>query len=513
MTHQLLNRISFGPTKATKKRLQKLGYAAFLEEQLHPSATPVAAVEKRKKQYKFVVKRYQNRSFTYYDAPPEKSWALLSKNNFKDMQQPAAETLLNSCLHALYSPWQLQELVVQFWHHHFSISITANNQAAVSLPRYDKTIRQHAFGNFRHFLEAIAKSPTMLCYLGNVSSRASPANENFARELFELHTMGEEGYVANEYTDWKDVPGAKEGKAIGYLENDVYEAARAFTGWTVADGAPTHSGAEKKPNTGEFLYLESWHDDYQKRVMGVEIPNHQAPLQDGQKVLDLVAAHEKTAQFICTKLCRYFIADTPPPQLVARAAALWQTQQDAPDQIRQVLRLILSAEEFHASLGGKFKKPNELLLSLFRSLEVEVLPNMHLHWMLKEMGQPAFAWPAPNGFPDRAQYWSSGNLLLQRWNVMPKLFYSNWHLLFDDFDQLLPDPEASSAAVVQQCLERLLGQEAADKFPHRQRLVDILLREGRTADQVPLTYNEEDKRHQFAQIWAFVAMTPDFQYR
>ncbi|MGH1335713.1 MAG: DUF1800 domain-containing protein [Aureispira sp.] len=513
MSHQLLNRLSFGPIASAQKRLEELGYVAFLEEQLYPPSTIAPALQKRKDAFKFVVDKahYKNRGFQYYNAPLKETWKLLDQNIQDKIYLPPSEVIVNNCFQAIYSEWQLEELLVQFWHNHFSVSVEADQRVGLALPTYDKSIRQHAFGNFRVLLEAIATSPAMLFYLDNASSRASPANENFARELFELHTMGRAAYLANDYAHWKEVPGAKEGKAIGYIEEDIYEAARAFTGWSIAYGSK--EDADTRPDTGEFMYVDSWHDHYQKRVLGVEFSAHQAPLKDGQMVLDLVAFHEKTAYFLCTKLCRYFVADEPPTDLVKRAAQLWIKTQKSPDQIRQVLRFILSSKEFHASLGTKFKTPFQLLLSLFRSLQVEVVPNLHLRWMLGELGQMPFSAPAPDGFPDRAEHWSSSNMLLQRWNVMPKLLYSNWHKIFSNFEQLFLDTQQSSQAIVQQCLERLLGKKQATAFKHKEHLMALLLRENKTADQAPLIYNAEDKKYLFAQLWAFVAMTPEFQYR
>lgn len=512
MTHALLNRLSFGPTRATKKHLQEIGYAAFLEEQLYPA--PLSPdLEQRKKDFRFVVNKaaYKNKGFHYYNAPLEESWLLLEQPNQDKRWLPPSEVFLNNCFQAIYSEGQLEELLVQFWHNHFTVSVPSDQRVGVALPLYDKMIRQHTFGNFRAFLEEVAKSPAMLFYLNNASSRASPANENFARELLELHTLGRPAYLANEYSYWKDVPGAQQGKPKGFIESDIYEIARAFTGWSVANGSEEEN--DIRPNTGAFMYVDHWHDPYQKRVLGVEIPAHQGPLEDGLAVLDLLAAHEQTARFICTKLCRYFVADKPPSSLVNRASQLWIKTQKEPDQIRQVLRLILSSKEFHASLGQKFKTPYELLLSLFRSLEIEVVPNLHLRWMLRELNYPAFGAPAPDGLPDRADYWSSSNMLLQRWNVMPKILHSNWHKFFTDVDELLPEAQWSSQEVVQKTLERLLGEEQAANFEHKKPLIDLLLREQHTAEQPPLTYDDADKQYLFAQLWAFVAMTPAFQYR
>ena len=140
----------------------------------------------------------------------------------------------------------------------------------------------------------------MLVYLNNRSSRAGSANENYARELLELHTLGRGAYLNTLYDRWRDVPGATEGRPQGYIDQDVYEAARAFTGWTIADGTGL-GGGMALPATGAFTYVEAWHDGYQKRVLGHEFDPFQAPMADGRKVLDLVADHPATAWNVCTR--------------------------------------------------------------------------------------------------------------------------------------------------------------------------------------------------------------------
>ena len=218
----------------------------------------------------------------------------------------AAATLLR----AIHSRWQLREVLVDFWHNHFNVNAAGDQAVNVALPAYDRVIRSHALGNFREFLEAVATSPAMLVYLNNRSSRAGSANENYGRELFELHSLGRDAYLNDLYNRWRDVPGALKGSPAGYIDQDVYEAARAFTGWTIEDGAGL-GGGKTLPATGRFTYVEAWHDNYQKRVLATDFDPFQPPLADGRKVLDLIAAHPATARFVCTKLCRRLVSDTP----------------------------------------------------------------------------------------------------------------------------------------------------------------------------------------------------------
>ena len=231
--------------------------------------------------------------------------------------RPAAEVWAATWMRAVYSRWQLREVVADFWHDHFHVAFFAGDQRVTPLlPLYDRdVIRKHAFGNFREFLEAVARSDAMLRYLNNASSRASPANENYARELFELHTLGADNYLNDHFANWREVPEGADGVALGYIDEDVYEAARAFTGWTIADGGET-GREERLPGGGGFHYFDGWHDDYQKRVLGVELTSHQEPLADGRRILDLVAAHPATARNVCAKLCRHLVGGEPPPALV-----------------------------------------------------------------------------------------------------------------------------------------------------------------------------------------------------
>ena len=312
--YHLLNRVTYGPDAKSIQQLKSLGWESWVDRQLKPTSDD-PELHRRLKDFRYKMEveingREREREFGIELYGLDTASLMKTIEGMEDppdhvLRRPAFETFLMTWMRNLYSDWQLQEIMVEFWHNHFNVSIEANDSIAFLFPIYDReVIRKHAFGNFREFLEATAKSPCMLLYLDNAFSKSGPANENYARELFELHTLGAENYFNHLYDEWRQVPGAFEGKAEGYIDEDVYEAARAFTGWTVGDGEE-HEGGVRFPRTGEFHYYDGWHDQYQKRIMGMEFKSHQGPMKDGLKVLDMLAYHPGTAHYICGKLVRW----------------------------------------------------------------------------------------------------------------------------------------------------------------------------------------------------------------
>jgi len=424
-----LNRMTFGVTDVERDAVNKHGLAAFVEAQLNPQGAEGSVMEKIAAttlhiKYEAKEDKYpaldEDRPLQWWNASLEKLWPLADRKNVManaERNRPLEEIRAVSWIRAVYSPWQLRELMVEFWHNHFNVNPDSDIKIAASFPVYDReVIRKNCLGNFRVFLEDVARSTAMQYYLDNASSKASPANENYARELFELHTLGSDNYLNSLYNRWREVPGATSGKPVGYIDEDVYEAARAFTGWTIADGTGTGKG-ERLPDTGEFYYHDGWHDNYQKRVLGVEFDPNQPPLADGKKVLDLVAFHPATAKHICQKLCRKLIADTPPPQVVKGAAEVWMKNKDNPHQIRETLRYILLAKEMTQGWGQKVKTPFELMASLLRATGANFTPTLQLNGFMNQMGYLHYHWPTPTGHPDRSNYWLSSNTMLTRWNL------------------------------------------------------------------------------------------------
>jgi uncharacterized protein (DUF1800 family) len=329
-------------------------------------------------------------------------------------------------LRTVYSERQLEEVMTDFWFNHFNV-FAGKGLSQVYLTEYERdVIRPRALGRFRDLLGATARSPAMLFYLDNWMSvdpaaaerlaatrearwararrfglvpprGAAPAsgrnpapagrrtglNENYARELMELHTLGVEG---------------------GYTQQDVVEVARAFTGWTIAD--PRQGGG--------FRFDSRLHDPGKKLVLGHAIKA--GGEHDGDEVLDVLARHLSTARFIATKLVRRFVSDDPPASVVGRAAERFR---ETDGDIREVVRAIITSPEFFAPdvYRAKVKTPLEFVASALRATGARVDDARPLAMSLRSMGMPLYFAQAPTGFADRADAWVSAGSLLSRMNL------------------------------------------------------------------------------------------------
>ena len=221
------------------------------------------------------------------------------------------------------------------------------------------------------------------------------------------------------------MPGALQGAPQGYIDQDVYEAARAFTGWTVENGAGI-DGQRKLPSTGRFAYVEAWHDGYQKRVLAQEFDPFAVPRHDGRRVLDLVADHPATARHLAQKLCVRFLGPNPPDALVARAAEEWRKQAKASDQIAQVVKLIALSPDFEASRGTKVKRPMALAAGFLRMTRADFTPTEGFHNAVIGAGQRLFGYPAPTGMPDDNDELLGTIALRNRWNLLYGLAQNSW---------------------------------------------------------------------------------------
>jgi uncharacterized protein (DUF1800 family) len=321
-------------------------------------------------------------------------------------------------IRAELSERQLLEVMTVFWENHFSVA-AANVGSPLALVDYDRAIRTHALGKFRELLGAVAKTPAMLVYLDNYQSvvdslhpnptewlieqrraahpplgdtglvhsvhrRRVGINENYARELMELHTLGVDG---------------------GYTQRDVQEVARCLTGWGVDDFI----------DGGTFAFHSAQHDAGEKTVLGVRIPGGRG-IEDGEQVLDILARRPSTAHFIARKLVIRFVSDSAPPALVDRAAATYlRTDGD----IREVLRTIFTSPEFFTvgAYRAKVKSPYELVASVLRVMNAapDTLPQVAQ--LVAQLGQPIYGRATPDGWPDQAAAWMNGGALMDRVNL------------------------------------------------------------------------------------------------
>jgi uncharacterized protein (DUF1800 family) len=512
-----LGRAGFGARPGEAARVAQTGFPAWVEEQVAPRDDADAACIERLHAARLRI-RYnaaekwpavdEMRPIELLDKPIDELWPLITRKNEMEgaeRRRPRDEVIAATLLRAVHSRWQLREVLCGFWHDHFNVDAFGSEQVAVAFPSYDRdVIRRHSFGNFRALLEAVATSAAMQYYLSNRSSRAGSANENYARELFELHTLGRAAYLNDRYDRWRDVPGALKGAPSGYIDQDVYEAARAFTGWTVEDGTGI-DGRRKLPETGRFAYVESWHDGYQKRVLAAEFQPFAAALADGRKVLDLVADHPATARHVAGKLCRRFVGETPPEPLVAAAADTWTKARRASDQIAQVVRLILLSPDFAASRGAKIRRPLALAAAFARATGIDLAPADGLVGEMANAGQRLFGWPPPTGLPDERGYFLGANAMRRRWAIVLGLAENWWQTGTLDPARTMPRGAVTPRAAVAHFLAALNGRvepAAADAilgglgWPSDLPLGEIGTPEG-------------DKR--VGRIAALCAMTPEFQ--
>jgi uncharacterized protein (DUF1800 family) len=325
-------------------------------------------------------------------------------------------------LRAVYSERQLQEVLADFWFNHFNVDARKGRDRFLLTEYEREAIRPHVLGKFRDLLEATAKSPAMLFYLDNWMSadpngphvQMTPArvvrgpfggrmlvppaprpqaqgknapkglNENYGRELMELHTLGVDG---------------------GYTQKDVTEVARAFTGWTIEN--PRQGG-------GSFRFEPRIHDEGAKVVLGHTIKAGGGE-RDGEEVLDLLAKHPSTARFIATKLVRRFVSDNPPTALVERAAARFR---DTDGDIHAVMQTILTSPEFLApgAYRAKVKTPFEFVASALRATGAEVEDALPLVRTMQQLGMPLYMCQPPTGYKDSADAWVNTGALVNRMN-------------------------------------------------------------------------------------------------
>ena len=426
----VLHRLAFGPRPGDEAAVRQMGVDAWIDRQLHPERIADSAGAA-------ALARYQTLAMTseqlLSEFPPpgvalaavaRRSNGMISAQDSAQLRQQArrsaqflGELASSRVARAVVSERQLEEVMVDFWENHFNV-FAGKDRTRYFLTDYDRTIRSHALGNFRALLGAVTKSPAMLYYLDNWQSVADsgrptlqnarraqrlamqrpamqrPAmqqlaqrrrglNENYARELMELHTLGVDG---------------------GYTQQDVIEVARVLTGWTLARGA----------QGGGFAFRPLVHDAGAKTILGRSFPAGRG-VDEGEAVLDLLAAHPKTAAFIATKLARRFVSDTPPPALVARAA---ETFRRTNGDIREVVRTIVTSAEFfsEAAYRAKVKSPFELVASALRAMNAPVDVTPRTAQLVSRLGQPIFGHQAPNGYPETGDAWMNTGAILNRIN-------------------------------------------------------------------------------------------------
>jgi len=361
----------------------------------------------------------------------------IDENNQTSSYRPIDEIQRLKFTRATYTLFPLRERLADFWHDHFSLN-GDDLYARSTMTSWDRdVIRDCMMGNFRWFLRKTARHPAMLYYLDNYNNSSSEPNENYARELIELHTLGVENYYG--LADPSEVPtisvidtgGAWPADGMVqefYVDNDVYEATRCLTGWRVND-------YDDAGNTGGFLYDDDRHDRFSKNVLSSGFSNFQANQgeTDGEDLIAMLARHPGTAKHIAGKLVRFFISDDPPQSVIDDVAEVFYANRYKIDQLELVYKALFNHADFAdpAYWQSKLKRPFDTVVSAMRACGTNftVKPDddnsNNLEWRMDDTGNFPFEWQAPDGYPAHSSYWMSSTALIQTWKTVDWLMDRN----------------------------------------------------------------------------------------
>lgn len=377
----LINRTTFGFSRAAYDEAALMGYGAYLDYQLDYESIDESGSAFQASDQTQLTTRLE--PFTTLPMGTQEIFDLYYPD---DQVVPALHLIQASIVRAVYSRRQLYERMVEFWTDHFNIDILDEFCILMKTSDDRDVIRQYAMSTFPDLLNASARSGAMLYYLDNFNNIVGHAQENYSRELMELHTMGVDG---------------------GFTQQDVEEVARCLTGWTLYD----------TPNFGQFVFYEPFHDFGEKTVLGQKIPAGGGE-SDGQTVLDILAYHPSTAAFISRKMCERFLSYDPPQSVVDNVTATYLA---TGGDIKAMLREILREDVLISWATPKIKRPFHLVASVLRSTGADVYDeNYTLTSLLVLMGHGPFLWATPDGYPDTLDAWATAQHA--RWQFASWMF-------------------------------------------------------------------------------------------
>ena len=400
-----LNRLAFGPRPGDVDRVMAIGVDQWIDEQLHPERIADRTVDARLQQLPTLKMSNAEILKKYYlpvqmarkeakadakegDDPQQMRRELMKNIPYDERPQRVMEGLLTQrIVRAAESDRQLNEVMVDFWINHFNV-FAGKGIDRFLLTSYERdAIRPHIWGRFEDLLRATAKSPAMLFYLDNARSRRDAINENYAREIMELHTLGVDG---------------------GYTQKDVTELARVFTGWTIT------RPQDRRGAAAEFVYRPVLHDTGAKTVLGI----HFAPgggMEEGEKMIRVLAHHPATAHHIALQLCQRLVADNPPKALVDRVARRFL---DTDGDLRETVKAVVSSPEFWdpSTYRAKVKTPFEYVISAARAIDAHIDNPIPIARALQQIGEPLYGAQPPTGYSDKAEAWINTGALLNRLN-------------------------------------------------------------------------------------------------
>jgi uncharacterized protein (DUF1800 family) len=402
----VLNRLAFGPKPGDIERVTQMGVRRYIDEQLQPEALAypaalterLAALESANRPAGAVVGEFAQLQKQVRDE--DEGAKKLRRAALTTMALEAAQARL---LRAIDSPRQLEEVMVDFWYNHFNVFAGKGIDRALVASYERDAIRPYVMGSFRDMLGATAKHPAMLYYLDNFQStsadyrpaplqrmlpggakaKARGLNENYARELMELHTLGVDG---------------------GYTQKDVTELARMLTGWTYDQRALVRSNETFRFDAGR-------HDRGVKTWLGRQVPEQGQ--REGEMALDVLALHPSTAHHLSYKLAQYFVQDQPPPALVDQMARTWLASRG---DIRSVLRTLFASPQFMApeAVGAKFKTPYQFVISAVRASAAPVTNIAPLLGTMAQLGMPLYGCQTPDGYKNTQDAWLNPDALTRR---------------------------------------------------------------------------------------------------
>lgn len=382
----VLNRLAYGPAPGDIARVMQMGVARYIDSQLYPEADPLPAALTERLAALDMVQRSSGEVLGDFLAVRDavKDETEESKAMRRDVLARIANQAAEARIaRAVASPHQLEEVMTDFWFNHFNV-FAGKGQVRPLVASYERdAIRPYVFGSFRDLLGATAKHPAMLYYLDNHVSKAGGVNENYARELMELHTLGVDK---------------------GYTQKDVTELARMLTGWTYAS-------RQLVDRNETFRFDARRHDQGDKLWLGRSVKAQGQA--EGEYALDVLAVHPATARHVSYKLAQYFVQDQPPPALVERMARTWQASNG---DIRAVLKTLFASAEFMApeARGAKFKTPYQFVMSAARAGNAPLAEVRPVMGALDRLGMPLYGCQTPDGYKNTQEAWLNPDALSRR---------------------------------------------------------------------------------------------------
>jgi len=509
-----LNRTTFGCRDVDEHYVQQVGWQTWVEEQLDPPSgddTELAqhiAAQAMHIEYEASDPEQLDddaegweavdewRPLNYLNMSEQELYEVLiyagDRHPWHEVWRVYTETMNGVYLRAAHSSFQLREVMTDFWLNHFSVWNDGDDIMRLSILVYDRdVIRPRVFGNFRDILGAVAQSTAMMWYLDNARSPAELPNENYARELMELHTLGEDAYLGT--VDPQTVEKDTSGVAVGFTDQDVIEVSRALSGWTVEVGQWRGRNGNNLPYTWLFTYNEAQHNDEAGLFLGQDLSGLTADMAQGERVLDLLADHPATARFVTTKICRRLFGETPPQAVLDRAFDTWMANRSAPDQISRVLEsILLDGTEIGDEAPSRIRRPFEKMVGAWRAMGATINASWAWTWVSHETKDAAFDWPSPDGRPDVNGYWLAGTQVMSAWNSMYNLSTWSGAVTGDLLSEMPEDTTDSAIALTDYWVGKMIGYELSSVEGYNE-LVDFTFHWAGPMSQLTWMENSDDE--------------------